>query len=139
RPSVPVSLSVTYLYPASAVGGTASANLSVSGTTAAGSYAVTVTAANDDASPQAAACSVAVTVAPFVSAFDKLRTMIDDMATNGGVNPSKAFLLITRLDRAAADQAAGRKDAFRAQVQAFGNQVAGLSPRWITPAAASQL
>ena len=138
-PSDPGSITVTDLTPASSVGGSATANLSVSGATAPGGYTVTVTASNDDASPQTADCSVAVTVAPFVSAFDKLRTMVDDMATNGGVNPSKAFLLTTRLDRAAADQAAGRQDAFRAQMQAFANQVAGLSPRWITPAAASQL
>ena len=138
-PSDPGSITVADLAPASSVGVSATANLSVSGATAPGSYTVTVTASNDDASPQTAECSVAVTVAPFVSAFDKLRTMVDDMATNGGVNPSKAFLLTTRLDRAAADQAAGRKDALRAQMQAFFNQVAGLSPRWITPAAASQL
>jgi hypothetical protein len=138
-PSDPGTIAVTDLNPASAVGGTATANLSVSGTTAAGSYAVTVTAANDDGSPQAAACSVAVTVAPFVSAFDKLRSMVDDLVAGGGVNPSKAFLLTDRLDRAAADHAAGRADAFRAQVQAFANQVAGLAPRWITPDAAAQL
>jgi len=138
-PSDPGSITITDLTPASSVGASATANLSVSGATAPGSYAVTVTASNDDVSPQTADCSVAVTVAPFVSAFDKLRTMVDDMATNGGVDPNKAFLLTTRLDRAAADQAAGRQDAFRAQMQAFGNQVGGLSPRWITPAAASQL
>ena len=72
-------------------------------------------------------------------AFDKLRTMVDDLVASGGVNPGKAFLLTNRLDRAAADGAAGRHDAFRAQMQAFGNQVAGLSPRWITPTAAAQL
>jgi len=138
-PSDPGSITVTDLTPASSMGGSATANLSVSGATAAGSYAVTVTASNDDGSPQTADCSVAVTVAPFVSAFDKLRNMVDDLAAGGGVNPSKAFLLTNRLDRAAADQAAGRHDAFRAQMQAFGNQVAGLSPRWITPAAAAQL
>ena len=111
----------------------------MSGITPAGSYAVTVTAANDDASPQTADCNVAVTVAPFVSAFDKLRDMVDSLVAGGGVDPSKAFLLTIRLDRAASDNAAGRHDAFRAQMQAFGNQVAGLAPRWITPAAAAQL
>src|SRR5207253_11087172 len=113
-PSDPRSVTDTDLTPASSVPCSATANLSASGPTAPGGYTVTVTASNDDASPQTADCSVAVTVAPFVSAFDKLRTMVDDMATNGGVNPSKAFLLTSRLDRAAADQAAGRKDALRA-------------------------
>jgi hypothetical protein len=138
-PSDPGSITVTDLTPASSVGGSAMGNLTVSGATAPGSYAVTVTASNDDATPQTADCSVAVTVAPFVSAFDKLRTMVDDLVAGGGVNPDKAFLLTNRLDRAASDQAAGRRGAFRAQMQAFGNQVAGLSPRWITPAAAAQL
>ena len=138
-PSDPGSITVTDLTPASSVGGSATANLRVSGATAAGSYAVTVTASNDDTSPQTADCTVAVTVAPFVSAFDKLRNMVDAMTTDGGVNPSKAFLLTSRLDRAAADHAAGRHDAFRAQMQAFGNQVAALAPRWITPDAAAQL
>jgi uncharacterized protein len=138
-PSDPGSIAVTDLTPASSVGGTASGNLSVSGATAPGSYSVTITASNDDASPQTADCSVAVTVAPFVSAFDKLRAMVDDLVVGGGVNPDKAFLLTNRLDHAAADQAAGRHDAFRAQMLAFGNQVTGLSPRWITPAAAAQL
>lgn len=138
-PSDPGTIAVTDPTPASSAGGSATANLTVGGTTAPGSYTVTVTASNDDATPQTADCSVAVTVAPFVSAFDKLRTMVDDLVANGGVNPDKAFLLTNRLDRAAADQAAGRRDAFRAQMQAFGNQVAGLSPRWITPTAAAQL
>ena len=138
-PSDPGTISVTDAVPASAVGGSATANLTVGGATTAGSYVVTVTAANDDASPQTADCDVAVTVAPFVSAFDKLRDMVQDMVADGGVNASKAFLLTNHLDRAATDQAAGRHDAFRAQVQAFVNQVAGLSPRWVTPAAAAQL
>ena len=138
-PSDPGSITVADLTPASSVGGSATGNLTVSGTTAPGGYVVTLTASNDDATPQTADCSVAVTVAPFVSAFDKLRTMVDDLVASGGVNPSKAILLTNRLDRAATDEAAGRHDAFRAQMQAFGNQVAGLSPRWITPTAAAQL
>src|SRR5207237_4222364 len=138
-PSDPGSITIADLTPASSVGGSATGNLTVSGTTAPGGYVVTLTASNDDATPQTADCSVAVTVAPFVSAFDKLRTMVDDLVASGGVNPSKAILLTNRLDRAATDEAAGRHDAFRAQMQAFGNQVAGLSPRWITPTAAAQL
>jgi len=138
-PSDPGSITVADLTPASSVGGSATGNLTVSGTTAPGSYVVTLTASNDDATPQTADCSVAVTVAPFVSAFDKLRGMVDSLVASGGVNSGKAFLLTNRLDRAAADQAAGRHDAFRAQMQAFGNQVAGLSPRWVTPTAAAQL
>jgi hypothetical protein len=138
-PSDPGSISVTSVTSAAAVGGSATGTLTVSGATTPGSYAVTVTATNADATPQTADCTVAVTIAPFVSAFDKLRAMVDALTTNGGVNPDKAFLLTTRLDRAAADHAAGRLAAFRAQMQAFGNQVAGLSPRWITPLAAAQL
>jgi len=138
-PSDPGSIAVTDFTPASAVGGSATANLSVGGSTTAGSYSVTVTAANDDASPQSADCNVAVTVAPFVPAMDKLHDMVNSLVTDRAVNPAKGFLLTDRLDRAEADQAAGRDDAFRAQMQAFANQVAGLSPRWITPAAAAQL
>jgi uncharacterized protein len=138
-PSDPGTISVTGVTPASSVGGSATGTLTVSGSTSPGSYAVTVTATNDDASPQTADCTVAVSVAPFVSAFDKLRTMVSDLTVDGGVNPSKAFLLTNRLDRAAADQAAGRMSSFQAQMQAFGNQVAGLSPRWITPSAAARL
>lgn len=138
-PSDPGSISVTGVTPAAAVGGAATGTLTVSGATTPGSYAVTVTATNDDATPQTADCTVAVTVAPFVSAFDKLRAMVDELTTNGGLHPDKAFLLTSRLNRAAADQAAGRSAAFSAQMQAFANQVAGLSPRWITPSAAAQL
>src|SRR4029077_13011376 len=121
-PSDPGSISVTGLTPASTAGGSATANLTVGGATAPGSYAVTVTASNSDATPQTADCSVAVTVAPFVSAFDKLRTVVGDLVASGGVSPSKSLLLTNRLDRAAADQAAGRHDAFRAQATPFGNQ-----------------
>jgi hypothetical protein len=138
-PADPGTIAVSGVTPAPAVGGTATASLNVGGATRAGAYTVTVTASNDDATTQSASCEVAVTVAPFVSAFDKLRGMVDGFVADGSVNASKAFLVTDRLDRAAADFAGGRRDAYRAQLQAFENQVAGLSPRWITRDAASAL
>jgi hypothetical protein len=48
--------------PAGADGGTASATVTVGATTAAGSYAVEITATNDDASPQTGTCELSVTV-----------------------------------------------------------------------------
>jgi predicted extracellular nuclease len=48
--------------PAGAVGGTASATVTVGAATAAGSYAVQITATNDDASPQTGTCVLNVTV-----------------------------------------------------------------------------
>ena len=48
--------------PAGAVGGTASATVTVGAATAAGSYAVEITATNDDPSPQTGTCVLSVTV-----------------------------------------------------------------------------
>ncbi len=50
--------------PAGAPGGTATATLAVSADVPAGSYAVTVTATNNDATPQTGTCAQSVTVSP---------------------------------------------------------------------------
>jgi predicted extracellular nuclease len=55
-------ISITSQTPAGAVGGTASATVSVAATVAPGTYTVQVTASNDDATPQTNACSFTVTV-----------------------------------------------------------------------------
>jgi hypothetical protein len=58
---------------------------------------------------------------------------------SGDVAPAKARLLTDRLSRVERFLAAGQKAAARAQLQAFANQVLGLSPSWVTPAAAEAL
>ncbi|MGA9595590.1 MAG: hypothetical protein WBV06_05515, partial [Acidimicrobiia bacterium] len=55
------------LVPASGVGETASAVVTVDATTAPGSYGVELTATNDDAEPQTATCTLDVTVDPILS------------------------------------------------------------------------
>ena len=55
-------IAITSQAPAGAVGGTATATLSVADTVAPGTYTVQVTAANNDAAPQSASCSFTVTV-----------------------------------------------------------------------------
>jgi len=56
------SITRTAVAPADAVGGTASATVTVSADVPAGSYAVTVTATNDDGTPQTAVCTLSVAV-----------------------------------------------------------------------------
>jgi predicted extracellular nuclease len=56
------SISLTGVTPASGDGGTANGTLSVDANIPAGSYAVEVDAANDDASPQTASCTTTVNV-----------------------------------------------------------------------------
>ncbi len=55
-------IAITSQAPAGAVGGTATATVSVADTVAPGTYTVQVTAANNDAAPQSASCSFAITV-----------------------------------------------------------------------------
>jgi uncharacterized protein len=52
----------TAFTPASAVGGTAEATVTVSAEVPAGTYAVTITATNDDGTPKTATCTLSVTV-----------------------------------------------------------------------------
>jgi uncharacterized repeat protein (TIGR01451 family) len=63
-PSDPGTISITGFTPAAGVGGTASGTLSVSNTTPAASYSVSILWSNNDAIPQTATCTVAVTVNP---------------------------------------------------------------------------
>ncbi|MCK6628319.1 MAG: 5'-nucleotidase C-terminal domain-containing protein [Anaerolineae bacterium] len=53
--------------PASGAGGTATANLNVAATLAAGSYVATLEFSNNDATPQTAQCTLTVTVTDFVT------------------------------------------------------------------------
>ena len=69
-PVDPGTITITGFTPASTVGGTATGTLSVAGATPPGSYAVSIRWANNDAIPQEAFCSVAVTVnAPPLALF----------------------------------------------------------------------
>ena len=58
------TISLGNLVPAAAVGGTATADVTVSAGVPAGGYSVLVTATNDDAAPQTGTCSLSVTVDP---------------------------------------------------------------------------
>lgn len=143
-PSDPGTIATTGLTPASGPGVAATADLGVGAGTPAGSYTATVTATNNDASPQSATCEVAVSVAaapppPPPETLDDLRAMVDADVADGSLAAGKAFLIYDRLDRAAADLAGGRMDGYAAQLRALGNQAAGLAPRWMTSAAADAL
>lgn len=60
----PGSITLSNLVPAAAPGGTASADVTVDGDTPANTYSVTVTATNDDPTPQTGACTLTVQVRP---------------------------------------------------------------------------
>ena len=62
----PGSITLGSLTPAGAVGGTASATITVDASVPAGSYSVQVTATNSDASPQTGVCTFTVNVAEVV-------------------------------------------------------------------------
>ncbi len=134
-PVDPGTLSVGAVTAANAAGGTATGTLSVAPSTPVGSYAVTIEAANGDATPQTATCELAVSVNPVT--IDSLRSLIDSMVADGDVAPTKASLLWQRLDRVAAALAAGRGADAAAQLRAFANQADGLAPRWVTRNAAA--
>ena len=61
-PSDPGTITVGSKTPASSVGGTATANVVVGAATPPGTYTVTVTATNDDPTPQTGTCQLTVTV-----------------------------------------------------------------------------
>ena len=136
-PSDPATISVVDVVAAGAPGGTATGTLAVGAATPVGTYVVTVTGTNDDASPQTASCSVSVAVNPVTAA--SLRSMVDGFVDDGSLAASKAGLLQKRLDRIEAAVADGPAAEVTAQVRAFVNQVRGLSPRWVSPAAADAL
>jgi hypothetical protein len=137
------SLAIANVVPAPAPGGTATADVSVGGSTPAGDYVVTVTASNGDAEPQRASCTLAVTVepapVPTEPSMDAFHAMLDANVAAGDVAAGKAHLLADRLARVDRFLATGQDAAAEAQLQAFANQVVGLSPRWVTTAAAEEL
>lgn len=136
-PGDPGTVTVGDVTPAAAAGGTASATLDVAATTPAGTFTVTLTAANDDATPQTASCTVDVEVSPVT--VDALRALVEAMVGDGRVAADKAKLLERRLDRVADAMADGRGADAAAQLRAFANQVQGLAPRWISPESADLL
>ena len=86
---------------------------------------------SSDHDPQAARFDLATA--------DALVNLVEWLLDDGAIDPSKAEQLLSRLERVDELAAAGAVEAAGAQVQAFGNQVDGLSPRWIEPAAAEIL
>jgi uncharacterized protein len=75
----PGSITLGDLVQAPATGGQATANVTVDASTPVGSYAVTVTAANDDPAPQSASCTLTVNVV--------VPTAIHDIQGAGHVSP----------------------------------------------------
>jgi hypothetical protein len=150
----PGTIAVTGVVAAPAPGGTATAQVDVGATTVPGTYAVTVTAANDDASPQTAACVLSVTVndlpdptpdptsappEPSPSTTAALWALVDELSAAAGMAGSKMHLLTDRLERIDRFMASGQWAAARAQLHAFANQVQGLSPRWLSAGSADAL
>lgn len=70
---------------------------------------------------------------------DDMTAMVNALVASGAIAPTKAQLVMDRLDRMAEFADRGKEAAARAQLRAFENQVRGLSPRWITPDAADAL
>jgi hypothetical protein len=140
----PGTISVTGVVAAPAAGGTATAVLDVAATTAPGTYAVTVTASNEDPTPQSANCTLSVTVNDLpdptpvppeptpVASTAALWGMVNELEAGGGVAGGKMHLLTDRLERVDRFMASGQWSAAGAQLQAFANQVRGLSPRWLS-------
>ena len=144
----PGTITVTGVVAAPAAGGSATAVVAVAATTTPGTYAVTVTTSNDDPSPQSADCVLSVTVndlpdppgeptpvppepAPTPSTV-ALWGMVNELAAERGMAGGKMHLLTDRLERIDRFMASGQWSAAGAQLQAFANQVRGLSPRWLS-------
>jgi hypothetical protein len=138
--------------PATEPGETASAEVDVGAAAAPGSYAVTVEATNDGAAPQSASCVLAVQVVaapeptpepppapPSPVSLDGLTALVSLHVDAGDVAASRAHLLTDRLERVQRFLDAGQTAAAVAQLQAFANQVAGLSPRWVEAGAAAEM
>lgn len=71
--------------------------------------------------------------------MDDFHAMLDARVAAGDVAAGKAHLLADRLARVDRFLASGQDAAAAAQLQAFANQVLGLSPRWVTDSAANEL
>ncbi len=78
----PGSIALGDLVPAPATGGQASANVTVDASTPVGSYAVTVSASNDDPAPQTATCTLTVNVVVPTARVAEFRPGGADGATN---------------------------------------------------------
>jgi hypothetical protein len=142
----PGTISLGDVTPAPGAGSMATATVSVGADTPVASYTVTVTAHNADASAQEASCEFDVTLKPAPPppppagpTLDLLVTMATGFEVSGDVAPSKAHLLDDRLARIARFLAAGQDGSYRAQLQAFANQLEGLAPRWIDQDAADAM
>jgi len=73
------AISLGGVTPASAVGGTATATLSVDASAPTGTYAVQIGAANDDAAPQTGSCTAPVTVSQVLRVSD-VQGSVSDLA-----------------------------------------------------------
>jgi hypothetical protein len=139
----PGTISVSSVVAASAAGEAATAQVDVAASTPPGSYLVTVTASNDDAAPQSVECSLSVTVndLPDTTPSDTsaLWSTVQQAMSDGALAADKAHLLTDRLERIDRFMASGQESAAVAQLQAFVNQVMGLSPRWLGEDVASAL
>lgn len=150
----PGTLAVSAVVVSPSAGQAASAKLDVPATTAPGNYAVTVTAANDDASPQQATCTLSVTVndvadptpeptpvalPPQTASTAALWAMVNGLLDSHRMAGDKGHLLTDRLEKVDRFLASGQLSAALAQLQAFANQVQGLSPRWLSADAATAL
>ena len=151
----PGTLLVSGVVASPSVGQAANASLGVSAATPPGSYVVTVTAANADATPQQATCSVTVTVNdlpdptpeptpvppsdPPAAGTAELWAMVNGLLDGHRVAGNKGHLLTDRLEKVDRFLASGQLSAALAQLQAFANQAQGLSPRWLTADAADAL
>jgi hypothetical protein len=144
----PGTVSVSGVVVAPAVGQPATAQVDVAASAPPGSYAVTVTATNDDSAPQSADCTLTVNVndlpdptpepAPDVDTA-ALWSAVTDLVATGGMTDSRAHLLTDRLERIDRFMANGQDAAAVAQLQALANQAMGLSQHWLSDDAASAL
>jgi hypothetical protein len=149
----PGTVSVSGVVAAPAAGQPASAQVEVGTSTPPGSYVVTVTATNDDPTPQSVECLLSVTVNDLPDPTPEppppdpaptpdttaLWAAVNDLAANGGMAANKLHLLTDRLERIDRLMASGQDAAAAAQLRAFANQAMGLSPHWLSDEAASAL
>jgi hypothetical protein len=135
--------------PSAGAGSPATSSVEVGAATPVGTYDVVVTALTTASPPQEATCAVSVEVQPADDppppdpptdpSFDALAALFDQMVTDRWVHEDKAGQLRAHLERAASFAERGKDAAALAQLQAFANQVQGMSPKWVDPSAADQL
>ena len=151
----PGTLFISGVVASASVGQPAIAALQVPAATPPGSYLVTVTAANEDTTPQQATCALTVTVNdlpdptpeptpvppsdPPAASTAALWAMVNGMLDGHRVAANKGHLLTDRLEKVDRCLANGQLSAALAQLQALANQAQGLSPRWLGTDAANAL